>query len=40
MPMLLTGLPMAFWQIEKMLSITKFDCVDNNGVDGVVSEFW
>ena len=35
MLMLLTGLDMAFWQIEEMLAITKFGWGDNNGVDGV-----
>ena len=40
MLMLLTGLDMAFWLIEEMLAIAKFGWGDNNGVDGVVSEFW
>ena len=39
MPMLLIELPVTFWQIEEMLAITKFGCVDNNGIDEVVSAF-
>ena len=39
MPMLLIGLLVTFWQIEEMLAITKFGCLDNNIGDGVVSGF-